>query len=57
MHPMASQLKFADTPCAAFAINRFAIESSELKKVFESLIEKDYMERVEGQRGVYRYVA
>ncbi|KDN52792.1 Cullin-domain-containing protein [Tilletiaria anomala UBC 951] len=36
---------------------RFGVEASELKKTFESLLEKDYMERVEGQRGVYRYVA
>ncbi len=36
---------------------RFAIDSSEIKKQFEVLIEKDYMERVEGQRGVYQYVA
>ena len=37
--------------------NRFAVEASELKKAFERLIEKDLMERVEGERGLYRYVA
>lgn len=37
--------------------NRFAVDASELKKAFERLIEKDCMERVEGKRGVYRYVA
>ncbi|CAD6885239.1 unnamed protein product [Tilletia controversa] len=38
--------------------NRFAVDvGRELKKTFELLIEKDYMERVEGNRGMYRYVA
>ncbi|WFD00051.1 hypothetical protein MYAM1_002797 [Malassezia yamatoensis] len=37
--------------------NRFAIDASELKKAFERLIEKDLMERVEGERGLYRYIA
>ncbi|WFD44450.1 hypothetical protein MPSI1_003118 [Malassezia psittaci] len=37
--------------------NRFAIDASELKKAFERLIEKDLMERVEGDRGLYRYIA
>ncbi|PWY99342.1 Cullin-domain-containing protein [Testicularia cyperi] len=37
--------------------SRFSVEVSEIKKVFEILIDKDYMERVEGQRGMYRYLA
>ncbi|KAK0556373.1 hypothetical protein OC846_001196 [Tilletia horrida] len=38
--------------------NRFAVDvGKELKKTFELLIEKDYMERVEGDRTLYRYVA
>ncbi|KAI3617526.1 hypothetical protein CBS9595_003435 [Malassezia furfur] len=37
--------------------NRFAVDAAELKRAFERLIEKDCMERVEGQRGVYRYIA
>ncbi|WFC96056.1 hypothetical protein MBRA1_002712 [Malassezia brasiliensis] len=37
--------------------NRFAVDAAELKRAFERLIDKDCMERVEGQRGVYRYVA
>lgn len=37
--------------------SRFAIEVSEIKKVFEILIDKEYMERVEGERGMYRYLA
>ncbi|WFD31806.1 hypothetical protein MSPP1_002845 [Malassezia sp. CBS 17886] len=37
--------------------NRFSVDAGELKKAFERLIEKDCMERVEGERGVYRYVA
>jgi len=38
--------------------NRFAVDvGRELKKTFELLIEKDYMERVENNRGMYRYVA
>ena len=36
---------------------RFTIEAKELKKCFEQLLDKEYMERVEGQRGMYRYVA
>lgn len=36
--------------------NRFAVDAAELKRAFERLIEKDCMERVEGQRGVYRYI-
>ncbi len=37
--------------------SRFSVDVAEIKKVFEILIEKEYMERVEGQRGVYRYLA
>lgn len=37
--------------------SRFSVDVSEIKKVFEILIEKEYMERVEGQRGMYRYLA
>lgn len=37
--------------------SRFTVDVAEIKKVFEILIEKEYMERVEGQRGVYRYLA
>ena len=37
--------------------NRFAVDAAELKKAFERLIEKDCMERVEGERGMYRYIA
>ncbi|CAO1635500.1 unnamed protein product [Parajaminaea phylloscopi] len=36
---------------------RFQVDVGEIKKTFEILIEKEYMERVEGERGVYRYVA
>lgn len=36
---------------------RFQLEISEIKKTFEILIDKEYMERVEGERGVYRYLA
>ncbi|KAN0062880.1 hypothetical protein ACQY0O_004701 [Thecaphora frezii] len=37
--------------------SRFAVDVSEIKKTFEILIDKEYMERVEGERGVYRYLA
>ncbi|SNX86614.1 related to cullin 4A [Melanopsichium pennsylvanicum] len=37
--------------------SRFTVDVAEIKKVFEILIEKEYMERVEGQRGMYRYLA
>ncbi|SPO31296.1 related to cullin 4A [Ustilago trichophora] len=37
--------------------SRFTVDVAEIKKVFEMLIEKEYMERVEGERGVYRYLA
>lgn len=37
--------------------NRFTVDVAEIKKEFEILIEKEYMERVEGQRGMYRYLA
>lgn len=37
--------------------SRFTVDVAEIKKVFEILIEKEYMERVEGARGVYRYLA
>ncbi|EPQ27340.1 uncharacterized protein PFL1_05262 [Pseudozyma flocculosa PF-1] len=37
--------------------SRFAIDVSEIKKTFEILIDKEYMERVEGERGMYRYLA
>ncbi len=37
--------------------SRFAVDVAEIKKVFEILIDKEYMERVEGQRGTYRYLA
>ena len=36
---------------------RFTVDVAEIKKTFETLIDKEYMERVEGQRGVYRYLA
>lgn len=45
------------TEVVAQTRNRFSVDSAELKKAFERLIEKDLMERVEGERGVYRYVA
>ena len=35
----------------------FSVDAGERKKAFERLIEKDLMERVEGERGMYRYVA
>ena len=37
--------------------SRFPVETAELKRAFERLIEKDCMERVDGDRQVYRYVA
>ncbi|SJX65621.1 related to cullin 4A [Sporisorium reilianum f. sp. reilianum] len=37
--------------------SRFTVDVAEIKKVFEILIDKEYMERVEGQRGTYRYLA
>lgn len=37
--------------------SRFSVDVAEIKKVFEILIEKEYMERVEGARGLYRYLA
>ncbi|PWN51191.1 Cullin-domain-containing protein [Violaceomyces palustris] len=37
--------------------SRFTVEVSEIKKTFEILIDKEYMERVEGERGVYKYLA
>lgn len=37
--------------------SRFQVDVAEIKKTFEKLIEKEYMERVEGQRGVYQYLA
>lgn len=36
---------------------RFQVDVAEIKKTFEILIDKEYMERVEGERGVYRYLA
>lgn len=36
---------------------RFTVDVAEIKKTFEILIDKEYMERVEGQRGMYRYLA
>ncbi|UZJ54306.1 hypothetical protein CBS101457_003626 [Exobasidium rhododendri] len=37
--------------------SRFTVDVNEIKKTFEILIDKEYMERVEGQRGMYRYLA
>ncbi|PWN38381.1 Cullin-domain-containing protein [Meira miltonrushii] len=37
--------------------SRFTVDVGEIKKAFEILIDKEYMERVEGQRGMYRYLA
>lgn len=37
--------------------SRFQVEVNEVKKQFEILIEKEYMERVEGDRSTYRYLA
>lgn len=37
--------------------SRFTVDVGEIKKTFEILIDKEYMERVEGQRGMYRYLA
>jgi hypothetical protein len=37
--------------------SRFTVDVSEIKKTFEILIDKEYMERIEGQRGMYRYLA
>ena len=37
--------------------SRFSVDVAEIKKTFETLIDKEYMERVEGERGMYRYLA
>lgn len=37
--------------------SRFTVDVAEIKKTFEILIDKEYMERVEGQRGMYQYLA
>ncbi|PWO00002.1 Cullin-domain-containing protein [Tilletiopsis washingtonensis] len=37
--------------------DRFAPDVKEIKARISSLIEREYMERVDGERGVYRYVA
>lgn len=52
-------MSFADLTTAVVEQlqSRFTVELSELKHTFERLIEKDCMERVEGERDMYQYVA
>jgi len=37
--------------------DRFKVETAEIKKAIDSLIDRDYMERAEGKRDTYNYVA
>ncbi|WFD35242.1 hypothetical protein MCUN1_002093 [Malassezia cuniculi] len=45
------------TEVVAQTRNRFSVEISELKKAFERLIEKDFMERDKHDHNIYLYVA
>lgn len=53
------QLTHSKLLVEVFALCKFPMESADVKKRIESLLARDYLERVEGEDGVpaYRYVA